>query len=133
MRTKTYIQYLCPSTFALEKSCVPVEKRDSPKHAKEANKNVFAFYYYDVDEIDVIDKFGEKRIIESPGKNKSGTYFIDGEIFTIDYLIRINTHGRYDAFIRYLECNQWKKVILCWTGYLCPYKDGDCNIITCKQ
>jgi hypothetical protein len=130
MKTKTYIKYSYPGAFFPEESSKLVESRDPLKHAKEAGKSAFAFMYYDIDEIDAVDEFGEKRVIKSPAKNKSGMYYINGTVFTVDGLTKINTDGKYDRLIGNMGPNEWKEVILCQTGNFQPYQKGDDNIIT---
>jgi hypothetical protein len=116
MKTKTYIKHFYPGVFVPEESSKPVEGRDPLKHAKEASRNVFMFMYYDIDEIDAVDEFGEKRVITSSAKNKSGKYYIDGKVFAVKDLIEANENGKYDILMDNVNCNGWEGAVLCRTG-----------------
>jgi hypothetical protein len=130
MKTKTYIKYLYSIYIPLEIAPVLVEKRDSIKHAKECSKDVFAFYYYDVNEMELINKLGEKRIIKSPDDNVSYRYYIDGRILTISDIENMNANGKFDSFIEFMKHKQREEAILCRDGSIQFYIKGDCNIIT---
>jgi hypothetical protein len=130
MKTKAYIKSFHPGVFFPEEGSTLVEERNPLKHAAEAEKGVFMFMYYDIDEIDAVDEFGEKRVIKSPAKNESGKYYINGKIFTMRDLIEANADGKYDILIGNIDRNEWGGAILCRTGNFQPYRKEDCNILT---
>lgn len=117
---KHYVRYLYPGVFMPEEKVEEVKKRDIKikNPPKLSSLDCFAYYFFDRMEIE----FG-KEILKGNECNQSKRYYVGGKLYTLAKLKK--EKPGLTTLVNNMECNHWKKVILCRTGNWQPFMKGD--------
>jgi len=122
VETTTYVEYELPGAFVAEQERRRVTSRDPRAAAQEAPPQAFAFSFYDVVTA-TVDVDGEQVTTTSLNRNRSGRYFIDGELFDAAGIEALP--GDHHILLANMRGNGWGHVVRCRTGNFQPFNSGD--------
>lgn len=120
-QTYTFVEVLFPGSFYPEESVHKVKARNPEAIAKKY-PGCFAFTFYDRTQKETtVD--GEPQTVYEKQKNKTGRYYPDGQLFTVEGLKSLP--GDHETLISNMECNGWKHVVKTRRGNFQPFEKGD--------
>lgn len=113
--------YLTPGSLFPEDQTVTLSAYAIAEAVEKAPRYAYQFTLHDVE---VRTGIIEDEVIENRKiVNRSGKFFLGGEIFTLS---DVKGWGReFSILAGNMECNGWPKVIKCRTGNFQPFEDGD--------
>jgi hypothetical protein len=133
-KNKNYVNFLSPGSFVSECSSVKIENCDI-KLALEKSKTIlerynakpYGFYFETrLCHDDLNDGHGNLLKVESKTMEKSGMYYITGEIYTIED-IKARKNDKDEILISNMECNNWPLVIENFNSFktIMEFKEND--------
>lgn len=117
---KHIVEYLLPGFMWPEETIRELPERSVKAAVKKAPERAFCFTLYDIEEAPY---FGPDYKIVPVPKNKSGRYYLGGEIFTIDQ-VRV-LYGDDSILLSNMQNNDWDRIIRCNTGNWQPFTESD--------
>ena len=121
-KTTTYVTYLIPGLIVADESSREVPDRDPERIAREAERSVVAFKFFDKVSTTVTVDGLELQAASQPFR-RSGWYYIDGEAFTAEQVAALD--GNHSILLDNMRSNGWERVVRCRTGGFQPLRDGD--------
>ena len=122
---KHFVTFYSPGTVVAETSETEIDSWDVPK-AVEMSKEITERYGAKPYGFTFSTRTRDDNELDSHISKKSGTYYLGGEILTLEQL-KAQKDPRNEILISNMECNGWKKVVINtnsweWTQ---PLHDGD--------
>ena len=114
------VTYYFPGSLFSEESTRTIDHRDPARAADDAPDGAFCFTLHDVEETP--DLGPDFTVIPKP-KNKTGRYYIGGEVFTVEQVEALD--GDHDILAANMRCNGYEQVVRCRTGNWQPLEADD--------
>lgn len=119
----TYVEYLLPGAMFSESETKEVSNRVLWREAKQAPEQAFAFCYYEIVTAEVPLRGGELVKLSSDARNKSGRYYIGGDLFTQEEIAAMGPDFR--ILYSNMRSNGWNKVLKTRSGNWQLLQEGD--------
>lgn len=120
------VRYFHPGSFVSEESTERLTARDPQEALERAPDSAFAFQLFDIpDPAAARAAAGDGFEVIPKPVNKSGRYYINGLLKTIDQLEIENRDGELDILISNARCNRWPVLVKCRTGNWQPFEEDD--------
>ena len=112
---KHFVEFLSPGTFFAEQTELPIDSW-SVDEAVEMSKKITERYGAKPYGFRFLTKSRNDADLDSHISNRSGTYYINGVVKTLEE-IKAENNPNNRILISNMECNKWDKVVITTSPY----------------